>query len=239
MPSLPAHGPIACRNCFDGVAGNTLEIGAWRAVNDPGAWGSSNPRVLVLGFSKGFTQADAYRTGRFNDVPFKKMRERLAASLRLLGLLENDIRIDDRFLPTEKEFGVGSLVRCSLSRLNAKTGKRECTGAVMPKAFTEDIASVVRRCAETFMTSLPTSVKTVIMLGTTDAYIQSCRTLVRSLYGAAFADINGVAYRTGTVVWVHVAHPSKMNGCHNDWMSAERTDTSGRKCLEAQRALGM
>lgn len=239
MSSLPSHGPISCRRCFGGVDGDTLEVGAWRAVNDPGAWGSSTPKVLVLGFSKGFTQANAYRAGRFEDVPFKRMRDRLAASLRLLGLADDDIHIDRRFVPTESDYGFGSLVRCSLSRLNPANGKRECTGAVMPKAFTEEIRAVVRRCAETYLTALPPSVEIVVMLGTTSAYIQACRALIRSLYGAAFSDINGAAYRTGGVIWVHVAHPSGMNGFHKNWMAADASDASGMKCLEAQQALAL
>lgn len=30
-------------------------------MNDPGTWGSADPEVLVLGFSKRFTQANAAR----------------------------------------------------------------------------------------------------------------------------------------------------------------------------------
>src|SRR5690348_13165688 len=53
---LPSHGRIACRRCFAGTD-EVLTLGKWRVVNDPGAWGSATPTVLVLGFSKGFTQA--------------------------------------------------------------------------------------------------------------------------------------------------------------------------------------
>ena len=65
MDNFPAHGPIACRKCFSGSTSDSLTIGRWQAVNDPGAWGSAAPKILVLGFSKGFTQAGAYRTGKF------------------------------------------------------------------------------------------------------------------------------------------------------------------------------
>jgi hypothetical protein len=93
-----------------------LTIGRWQAVNDPGAWGSSAPKILILGFSKGFTQAGAYRTGKFEDVPFKGMRPRLTEMLQSLGLLSNREAIDTKMLASEKDFAFGSLVRCSLAR---------------------------------------------------------------------------------------------------------------------------
>ena len=35
---FPAHGPIACRGCFLN-AEPVMDVGPWRIVNDPGAWG--------------------------------------------------------------------------------------------------------------------------------------------------------------------------------------------------------
>src|SRR6267154_5768859 len=84
--TLPPHGRIGCRKCFTGE-GSTQTVGKWQMVNDPASWGSAAPRVLILGFSKGFTQADAFRSGRFEDIPFKKMRPRLTEVLQLLGVL--------------------------------------------------------------------------------------------------------------------------------------------------------
>ena len=235
--SLPAHGRIECRRCYDGIWGDILESGKWQAVNDPGAWGSATPTVLVLGFSKGFTQANAYRSGRFEDVPFKNMRTRLEASLKLLGLMDHGVAINETFTSTERTFAYGSLVRCSLSRMNDKTGKRECTGQVMPKAFTESIKPVVRNCADTFLSRLPDSVRAVVMLGTTGSYIKSCRDLIRSIHGSAFSDVNEVAYKTGTVLWLHAAHPSGMNGFFNPWISGDPADPSGLKCALAKQAV--
>ena len=81
--TLPLHGRITCRKCFT-TDREIEEIGLWQAVNDPGAWGSDRPSVLVLGFSKGFTQANAYRRDAFEAIPFKGdvMRARLTAALR-------------------------------------------------------------------------------------------------------------------------------------------------------------
>jgi hypothetical protein len=234
--SLPPHGRITCRKCFT-TERDVEEIALWQAVNDPGAWGSDQPTVLVLGFSKGFTQADAYRSGNFEAIPFKKMRPRLTDALRRLGVLSSTEIIDTKFSAAESDFAFGSLVRCSLSRLNEKERKRECTGAVMPKAFTEPVRVMVRRCAETYLTNLPASLRLVIMLGSGDPYIEGCRNLVQSIYGAGFENINEVAYQTPGVVWIHIAHPSGMNGFFKPWMNGSQSDPSGNKLLMALKAL--
>jgi hypothetical protein len=225
--TLPAHGRIGCRKCFTGER-STQMVGKWQMVNDPAAWGSAAPKVLILGFSKGFTQADAFRSGRFEDVPFKKMRPRLTEVLRLLGVLRKSEIVDQKMVASESEIGFGSLVRCSLSRLNAK-GTLECTGQVMPKAFVEDISANLKTCAQTYLGELPSSVRLVLMLGTTDAYIKGCRNVVRSLYGPTFSDIDEVSYRTGDVVWVHASHPSPLNGHHETWMRGDPSTKPGRK----------
>ncbi|WP_157763189.1 hypothetical protein [Acetobacter persici] len=167
-------------------------------MNDPGAWGSASPAVIVLGFSKGFTQANAFRGERFEDVPFKKIRHRLDIALRKIGIIaspDTSESFDLRFEGDEKNFAFGSLVRCSLSRLNRKTGKYECTGQIMTQAFREPAKEIVRTCAERYLRSLPSSVKVAVLLGTSDAYIKSCRSLIRSLNPSTFSDINPVAYR--------------------------------------------
>ena len=140
---------------------------------------------------------------------------------------------------SEKYLAFGSLVRCSLSRMNEKNGRRECTGQVMPKAFVEDVSIVVRRCAETFLSTLPASLRLVLMLGTTDAYIQGCKRLINSLYPNNFVELNEVSYRTGQVHWIHVSHPSPLNGHHRDWIEAAQGTKPGRKRNLAQDTIGL
>jgi hypothetical protein len=234
--TLPPHGRIACRRCF-AADGDTQTVGKWQIVNDPAAWGAATPKVLVLGFSKGFTQANASRSGRFEDIPFKGMRTRLTEELRLLGVIGTSETVDRKMMAAETELAFGSLVRCSLSRFNAK-GKLGCTGEVMAKAFTEEILSSLRKCAETFLSDFPASVHLVLMLGTTDSYIDGCRDAIRSLHGAQFSDINAVSYRTSDVVWIHISHPSGLNGHHQAWMAGDPATKPGRKqnlALEAIR----
>lgn len=237
LDDLPRHGWIACRKCLS-PSETELRTGAWKVVNDPAAWGSSRPSVLVLGFSKGFTQSDAGRSGRFEDVPFKGMRPRLSETLSALGVLNRGEDVTDRVAATETELAFGSLVRCSLSRFNPKKQRLECTGAIMPKAFNEEVAPLVRNCGETFLRRLPESLKLIVMLGTGDAYIAGCRALVQQLHSKSFAIVNDVAYRAGGVLWVHASHPSGLNGHHTSWMEGSPTDKQGRKRLLAQSAIG-
>ena len=234
--NLPPHGRLTCRKCFTSAA-EIEEIEQWQVVNDPSAWGAERPEILVLGFSKGFTQATAFKSGAFEDIPFKSMRSRLTQALQRLGLLATTETVQTKFSATEQRFAFGSLVRCSLSRLNAKSGKRECTGQVMPKAFVEPVRKIVQRCAETFLGRLPASVRLVIMLGSGDSYIDGCRKLIATMTGQAFRPINEVAYHTPGVLWIHIAHPSGMNGYFNPWVAGAETDPSGRKLLQALSAL--
>jgi hypothetical protein len=179
-------------------------------------------------FLQRFTQAGEYRTGKFEDVPFKGMRPRLTEMLQSLGLLHAEEIVDAKMRDGEKDYAFGSLVRCSLARRNDK-GALECTGAVMPKAFSEEIASVTRACAETWLTRLPASVRLVLMLGTTDSYVKSCKALLRSIHPKTWSDINEVSCRAGGAVFVHVSHPSGLNGNHPKWMAGDASTSSGLK----------
>lgn len=233
---LPAHGPIPCRKCFSSTE-PVIDLGPWRIVNDPGAWGAARPRVLVLGFSKGFTQATASRSGRFEDIPFKGMRPRLSETLHALGVLKPGQDVSRRMVTAEDEIAFGSLVRCSLSRYNSKSQRHECTGTIMPAAFVEEAASIVHRCAQTYLAVLPSSVRLVVMLGTADLYVKRCRELIGSIYPSGLEVINDVSYRTGGVVWVHASHPSGLNGHHASWMTGSRSDKQGQKKVLALEAV--
>lgn len=238
--SLPHHGPIPCNRCFT-AEDRVAQLGRWRVVNDPGAWGASDPEVLVLGFSKGFTQAGAYANGDFENVPFKGMRPRLTAALRTIGLLSAIQSVDERMQAAETTFAFGSLVRCSLSRRvedpDTPAAKYSCTGAVMPLAFREEVSRVVLTCAQTYLGDLPPRLRLVIMLGTTDSYIESCRDLVRSLSPTLFKPINSVSYESRGVVFCHISHPSLLNGHHTNWLSGNTSTTPGSKRKEAINAV--
>jgi hypothetical protein len=210
--------------------------GRWQAINDPGAWGAQTPRVLVLGFSKGFTQANAYANGNFEEIPFKGMRRRLTEMLQSLGVLAETDEVGGKFAHDEKDFAFGSLVRCSLARRD-DSGKLGCTGAIMPKAFVEEIASVTRTCAETYLTNIPDRTELILMLGTADNYVERCMALIRSLHPTTFRHLNSMSYRAGGSVFVHVSHPSGSNGHHSAWMSGDPGTKSGAKRKQAEAGI--
>ncbi|WP_306222525.1 hypothetical protein [Bosea beijingensis] len=242
---FPSHGPISCARCI-APDQRVAEVGRWRVVNDPGAWGSSDPLVLILGFSKGFTQADAYAQGDFDAVPFKGMRPRLTAALRAVGVLAAAEAVEERMRHQEQDFAFGSLVRCSLSRrveeYDHPSATYSCTGSVMPLAFREEISRVVRACAETYLGNLPRRLRLVLMLGTTDSYIDSCRNLVRALHPTSFKAINSVSYASRGVTFCHISHPSPLNGHHSNWLAGSSATKPGRKreeAIEAVRQAGL
>lgn len=204
----------------------------------PRRWGSADPEILVLGFSKGFTQANAARSGRFEDIPFKDMRPRLTKVLDTLKVLGPTEQADDRMVATETRLAFGSLVRCSLSRFHPKKGKHLCSGEIMPKAFKEPQAlPFVKRCTDTYLRHLPPRLRLVVLLGTDDRYIKGCRRTIQDLHGHEFRDVNEVAYRTGPVTWVHASHPSRTNGYYSTWMEGDPSTKQGNKCARAIEAV--
>ncbi len=238
---IPAHGKIECRACF---ANTSSEVSTphpdWRMVNDPGAWGSSTPEVLVLGFSKGATQAGIYQTGRFEDIAFAGMRPRLTQALRAMGVLSATETADERINDPLSRISFGSLVRCSVSRRDAKASATKgkdvfaCTGPLISKSFSE-IPEVIRTCASKYLRGLPTSVRLVLFLGNTDSYVKSCQSLIKSIYPDTFLRVNSMAIKADSRLWVHLAHPSGLNGHFKDWLESE--SGSGAKRMEARRAI--
>jgi hypothetical protein len=243
-PSVPAaepatlrgyvHGPTPCRLCFSRPE-TILSLGDWRLRNDPGYYGSSRPRILVLGFSKGAHQGRAAAGGEFDRIAFAGMRPRLRAVLETLGLMPSDRGIDHLMSAAETEFGFASLVRCSLCRM--KSGRCRTSGDVIASAFRNaETRSIIKRCADTYLGRLPESVKLVVMLGTADGYVAKVTSTFSELHGD-FAPVNEVAFRAGGALWVFAAHPSPGNGHFQAWVSGEADEPPARKRVLALRAI--
>ncbi|KAH2819564.1 hypothetical protein KXV85_003516, partial [Aspergillus fumigatus] len=84
--SLPAHGRISCsiyhsdRFSFDET--RTLSADqAWRITANPLAWGNTEPEVLILGFSKGPSQAGELQRLPHNEIPYRKGRKQVGKIL--------------------------------------------------------------------------------------------------------------------------------------------------------------
>lgn len=241
---LPKHGKIECRICFGSTDGNVRQPNPnWKMINDPGAWGGgSAPDYLVLGFSKGVTQAGIYESGRFEDVAFAGMRRRLTEALRAIGALSNEESADEKIEDPNSNIAFGSLIRCSVSRLDKAASDKAskdiyaCTGPLISKSFKE-IPEVIRNCTSRFLTNIPDSVKVVFLLGNTDSYVKNCQTVLRKLFPADFKLINPMAVSTDGRIWINIAHPSGLNGHFNTWLNAD--DGSGLKRLQAKMAAGV
>lgn len=233
---LPKHGRMACRKCFSGTE-NILTTGSWRIRNDPGAWGSPNPKYLVLGFSKGATQADIYANGLFDNVAFggSQTRANLSRVLQTVGLLRPGEQVDSRIHAGEKEFHFASLVRCSLARCG-KDGEFKTSGELIKKSFKE-VPSIISACASEYLAELPKSVELVLMLGTDDGYIKEVKSVMQRLHRSTFKDVGPVSFIAGGVPWVHITHPSKGNGHLSAWLKGDEENSSGRKQKIAVREI--
>lgn len=237
MNRLPPHGKIECHDCFSGDQLQTNPHPKWLMTNDPGAWGSERPKILILGFSKGATQADIYQHGSFDDIAFGgvQTRRNLTKILQRVHLLPLSETVDEKIRATEKIFAFGSLIRCSCSRLD-KNNSLKTSGPLIIKSFSE-IPAVISQCTRNFLSSLPASVETLCFLGVADSYIKNCRKIIKEIYPDNFSIMNDVCYKTNKFICVHLTHPSKGNGTIGAWLEADTKNpltpkgqiTSGRK----------
>ena len=221
MNRLPLHGKIECRDCFSDGQLLTRPHPKWLIRNDPAAWGSEKPEILILGFSRGATQTDIYQNGSFDDIAFggKQTRQNLTKILQKVQLLPLSETVDEKISETEKKFAFGSLIRCSCSRLD-KNNIPKTSGPLIIKSFSE-IPDVISRCTRKFLSSLPTSVKILCFLGVADSYIKNCRRIIKALYPNNFSVINDVCYKTDNFICIHLTHPSKGNGTIGAWLEAD------------------
>jgi hypothetical protein len=194
---------------------------------------------LVLGFSKGATQVDVYKRGRFDDVAFAGSRRRLKAALVALGLLMEHEDINLRFRAEEDDFAFASLIRCSVARMDGKSREPVTSGLIILRAFKEaEPRRLLENCSKRFLAHLPDRLRLVVMLGVQDSYISRCRVLIGSLYGKEIRNINSVAYASSQVTWVHVTHPSPGNGWFDRWLIGDPNKiTVGRKREFAKEAI--
>jgi hypothetical protein len=231
---LPAHGWIRCRRCFT-AKGDDLYLGPgspapWRLEATSAAWGASNPRVMVLGFSKGAHQSKPLP---FDEVPFAGMWPQMTRVLQALRLLGLGDRVERHFRADEPDLHFGSLIRCSVAQWDRKTQGYSKSGGQILEGFLKD--SVCYRasqtCARTYLGTLPERTRLVLLLGNSDPYVERCMRLMK-LEHPTIRRINAVSYGTGTVTWVHALHP-KAQGAHlPNWLSGNGT-AIGRKFAPA------
>jgi hypothetical protein len=162
---LPVHGRVDCVLCHRGQPAlfdsTTTEDGEWRITANPLAWGNPDAEIVVLGFSKGPTQAGALASTPHDAIAFKGGRLQLGRILAHLGLIDeaDDAtlkRTVDRLISDKiGRFHFGSLVRCTVERKDH--GNWTGTGGGMLDRFVASQfgSEVAGRCTSTFLGKLP------------------------------------------------------------------------------------
>jgi hypothetical protein len=225
---LPKHGKIECRACFPEESSDVFEPNKkWRMVNDPGAWGgNNNPEYLVLGFSKGFTQAGMFGENKFEDIAFAGMRNRLTKALQSISILPDSEHISDNINDPNSKIAFGSLIRCSVSRVDDKKlselnqSRYSCTGPLITKSFAE-IPEIINKCSSKYLVGLPDSIKAVIFLSNSDKYVVSVQGVIENLFPKTFKRLNPMCVEADGRKWVHIAHVSGLNGHFNTWLKSD------------------
>lgn len=232
MGSLPAHGRIDCARCFNDCTTKFDQTkrtdNEWRITANPLAWGNHEPEVVVLGFSKGPTQAGAVASAVHEDIPYKGARLNVARILAFIGLLpfyEKEVAkkaVHDAICDKSGRFHFGSLIRCTVERFDRRKNDWVGSGGGMLDKFiaTEFGHRVASNCTAQHLASLPRSTKLVVMfgLGTKLNYVRSAFELYKKTRPGPWRWINEVSYTDGEVVVVHVEHFTAQGNLIPQWM---------------------
>jgi hypothetical protein len=250
---LPAHGRVACSLCFPNESvefdRSTKEGDGWRITANPMAWGTVEPEVVVLGFSKGPTQAGALSTSPHDEIAYKGSRKnvgKILAHIKLMppGTSEQLERSVDRLISDRHgRFHFSSFIRCTVERFDNKKQTWEGSGGGMLDRFvsTKFGSAVANRCASRFLGKLPPTVRLVVMfgLGTKLNYVDSAFAVFQAVRPAAWAKFNDVAHTDGHLMVVHVEHFASQGALTPDWLgtTAKPRADLGNQAREAVHAV--
>lgn len=233
---LPSSGRIACNACYCardpefGITARTAE--GWRITANPLAWGSTQPEVLVLGFSKGPTQLSALAATPHDDIAYKGSRHNVGRILEHVGLLdllpgESHKQAVHRVIADRNgRFHFGSLIRCSVERRDDSTDSWKGSGGGMLDRFiaTSFGRSVAENCVARYLGLLPQSTKLIVMFGTGSRlnYVSAARSLFERARPRHWRTINDVAYSDGEITVVHVEHFASQGALVPNWLGQNR-----------------
>jgi hypothetical protein len=229
---LPVPGRIACTLChkrsviFDETR-TTSNPGDWRITANPLAWGNPKPEVLVLGFSKGPSQAGELRRLPHNEIPYRKGRKQVGRILGHVGLLpagtpDEQKRMVERAIADPRgRFAWGSLIRCTVERYAARQGQWVGSGGMidqfMASSFGREIAN---NCATRFLRDLPIETRLIVMfgLGAHGRYVSTARRAIEAARPGSWRTLNEVAYADSKVTVVHVEHFASQGALIPNWL---------------------
>lgn len=229
------HGKHDCSLCLKPGSQLITDDGQWQLTHWPAYWGSSSPETLVLGFSMGANQVRAVASKPFDQVAFDRLRGNLAKILDTLGVPRLDQSMDELLTARAKGFGFSSIARCSLGIKEA--GVFKTSGKIMSVAVDDPWASqVLSRCASTYLGNMPASVRRVVLLGNSDAYIKGMRRLLNRLFDD-YASINPMAFRAAGRTWAFTVHPAAQGNRVKEWLADGEDQSSGLKREQAIHAI--
>jgi hypothetical protein len=250
LSCLPQHGRVDCPAChaesplrFDKT--QTTEAG-WRITANPLAWGNPNAEIVVLGFSKGPTQAGALTATPHNEIAYKGSRKQVGKILAHIGLIpasdpDSLKRTVDRIIADKSgRFHFGSLIRCTVERFDQKDEIWKGSGGGMLDRFiaTSFGAKVANNCSTRFLSGLPPAARLIVLfgLGTKGNYVTAARRLFERIRPGSWKTVNEISYSDGTISVVHVEHFASQGALIPNWLG-ENQHERARLGLLAREAV--
>jgi len=240
MSCLPKHGRVGCQRCFSRRATRfdltKEEKEGWRITSNSLSWGSVEPEVVVLGFSKGPTQVGALANRPHDEIAYKGSRLNVGKILAHVGLIpqvsDDELKqtVDRLIADDTGRFHFGSLIRCTVERFDHKVKDWKGSGGGMLDKFmaTDFGQTVAENCATEFLASLPASTKLVVMfgLGTKQNYVREAFKLFERVRPGQWHWVNDVAYSDSKITVVHVEHFASQGALIPNWMGKNPHDRS-------------
>ena len=240
MNCLPEHGRVDCQRCFSGCDTQfdvtKEQSDSWRITSNPLSWGSEEPEVVVLGFSKGPTQAGALANTPHDEIAYKGSRLNVGRILAHVGLIpqvgDNQLKqiVDQMIADDGGRFHFGSLIRCTVERFDHKAQDWKGSGGGMLDKFvgTDFGQRIAKNCTTEFLAHLPDRTKLVVMfgLGTKQNYVREAFKLLERVRLGPWYWINEVAYSDSTITVVHVEHFASQGALIPNWLGKNAHDRS-------------
>jgi hypothetical protein len=241
---------VACSTCYQGCAPVQFDRtrrtdGAWRITANPLAWGNPDAEIVVLGFSKGPTQAGALASAPHDEIAYRGGRRQAGKILRHVGLLpkvrDDELAgaVSELIARCDGRFHFASLIRCTVEREEDGMWKGS-GGGMLDKFVASSFGSeVAANCTSRFLANLPARTRLVVMFGMGSKlnYVRSSQALLEKARGGTWRWLNDVAYTDGRVTVVHVEHFASQGSLIGDWLGMRPHERAryGRLAQQAVR----
>lgn len=240
MSSLPEHGRISCSKCYQRQEvkfDQTKQTESnWRITSNPLAWGNPDAEIVVLGFSKGPTQAGDLENTPHDEIAYKGSRLNVGKILAHVGLLPKSDNanlkdaVDKEIANKNGRFHFGSLIRCTVEQFDTKSQKWKGSGGGMLDKFvrTNFGQAVTGNCVSTYLANLSQNTKLIVMfgMGSKQNYVKEAYKLFCKSRPGNWTWINDVTYTDGSVTVVHVEHFASQGALIPNWLGENKHERS-------------